>query len=154
MAKKFSFTSAYVRQAAIAFAGKDGSKTVRVDFTMGWTEKVRSAMGWAELSEDQSEVGLKGSMNVLEMTMEVAEKAFDFGSGVLKNFKAVRVGDEKKSSIELRAQHVTHERTVGAKVESYGENASRAKGSLRISYEWVGGKDGSDGGEQQTLAAE
>lgn len=144
MAKKLTFERAFVRHAALAISSKDGAKTVRVAFTMSWTQKIRDALGWSEIQAGEEAVDLAGELSILSMKLEVASKSYDLHSGILKNFRVVRVEDGKKATTELRCQYITHASAIAGIVEGYVEHSSRAKGELRIQYEHVAVNDSDD----------
>ena len=150
MSKSITLTGAYVRHVAIAVSNKDGAKTVRADFTVAWTEKVRGPMGWNDLKDEQNNVGLNGELSIKAMEFKVGDYHYNLTSGIAKAFHAVRVEDEKRSRVELRFQYTSNMPKVGSMLEDYIETTSRAKGVLSVQYDKIQTEE-AEGDDQPTL---
>lgn len=139
MADTVLFRGAFIR--SFEFDNGTDARSVRINVTADWTEKIQKAMGWAEVPVGYAKASLIGTLAGSNMILtpskkEIAHQEFDIEIDEVSGFVVIPVLDKEGEvrARELRFTVKTSAKGAGAKIEAYCNKMGREAAQLKVSY--------------------
>lgn len=139
MADTVLFRGAFIR--SFEFDNGTDARSVRINVTADWTDKVREAMEWTEVPKGYAKSSLIGSLAGSNMILTPSKKElrgheFDIEIDEVSNFVVLPVLDKEGEvrARELRFTIKSSSKGCAAKVEAYCQKMGREAAQLKVSY--------------------